>query len=136
MRVSKGQYRTIQWQRAINHEAALLHVTGQPAPQPCISCDNGVGPFEGCIVADGITKGACASCHYNSESKRCSFRKGKNPDLTVAISQQKTNKWAVEDNDNDNDDDDDEEQEEEEHSRSTKRRKSQLIHIPCKNKQT
>ncbi|AEO67547.1 uncharacterized protein THITE_2116441 [Thermothielavioides terrestris NRRL 8126] len=70
----KGGYRSINWKRPTNIEALLMHVTGVEPEVECNYCNKNQGPFMNCIVSrDNTGNGACAACHYNSGSNRCSF---------------------------------------------------------------
>jgi hypothetical protein len=66
-----------------NREAILMQAIGREAEQPCDKCARGNGKFAGgCIVVDHIGDDRidvdhCATCHYQNEGSRCSFRKGK-----------------------------------------------------------
>ncbi|KAL2134194.1 hypothetical protein VTI74DRAFT_815 [Chaetomium olivicolor] len=67
-------YRELNWKRAANLEAFLMQIMGNEAEELCQSCEKGNGPFKGCILSPtSCGNGACANCHYNSESTRCTF---------------------------------------------------------------
>ncbi|KAK4151274.1 hypothetical protein C8A00DRAFT_17312, partial [Chaetomidium leptoderma] len=70
-----GQPRTLTLNRTYNFEAALMQLTGVEAEDQYDTCKKHTGPFATCVVSDICSGGSCASCHYNSEGKRCSFRK-------------------------------------------------------------
>ena len=65
--------KTVNFERKTNVEAGLAFRRGKIAEPPCVNCSKGNGPFPQCIVLKTFFNGACASCHYNSEDRRCSF---------------------------------------------------------------
>lgn len=62
--------------RMPNLESALAQIVGRVNRTPCDSCSRGSGPFGLCVSVDGMLRGSCANCHYNSLGRRCSFRRG------------------------------------------------------------
>jgi hypothetical protein len=57
----------------------LMQVTGDPAAEPCLRCQEGLGPYKGCIqLSTSAPKGlhavtwACAACLYHGRQKDCS----------------------------------------------------------------
>lgn len=68
--------KTLELQFLTKKTAALLQRRGAIATQACTSCQQGLGPFVHCVVADGFMKDSCANCFYEKES-RCNFQKSK-----------------------------------------------------------
>ncbi|OBT40133.1 hypothetical protein VE00_09949 [Pseudogymnoascus sp. WSF 3629] len=62
--------------RPANAEAWVAQHVGKEASSLCDHCGKGSGPFGGlpCVVVDDHLGGSCASCHYNSSGRRCSFQ--------------------------------------------------------------
>ncbi|KAH8585551.1 hypothetical protein B0O99DRAFT_148260 [Bisporella sp. PMI_857] len=58
---------------AVNVEAAMAFCVGEVQDPPCKHCAKKHGGFTKCVSVPGFLQGSCASCHYNRETKRCSF---------------------------------------------------------------
>ncbi|KAK4448009.1 hypothetical protein QBC34DRAFT_301814 [Podospora aff. communis PSN243] len=61
--------------------ALLIQLTGEPAPEPCVRCQVGKGPFDGCIMiareahTDPLrTIISCANCFYHYNQTYCSHK--------------------------------------------------------------
>lgn len=64
--------------RAQDISAIIIQMTGRKAPRPCQRCQEGKGPFRGCIVISpkaplhvrrSVT--SCANCFYKGNQKNC-----------------------------------------------------------------
>ncbi|KAJ6444768.1 cell cycle control protein [Purpureocillium lavendulum] len=60
-------------ERRSNVEALLCHVAGTPAPQQCKNCRKGHGPWNSCVVYDGLMCSSCSNCWFNASGARCTF---------------------------------------------------------------
>lgn len=60
--------------RKKNVEALVIQTVGDIAPSPCVSCQNGHGPFPICVtVPPKYGQPACGGCHWDKQGFRCSF---------------------------------------------------------------
>lgn len=57
----------------------IMHVTGEEAPRPCTKCEEGNGPFKGCVMISRDVSGllakalsSCANCTYHYGARHCS----------------------------------------------------------------
>ncbi|EQL02926.1 hypothetical protein OCS_01365 [Ophiocordyceps sinensis CO18] len=66
-----GVAKELKLNRSLNFEAVMIQLTGRQAAQACDSCVGGLGPFSGCYHHEGLAKGVCGNCHYNSRGMRC-----------------------------------------------------------------
>ncbi|GJN66590.1 hypothetical protein PLICBS_000608 [Purpureocillium lilacinum] len=59
--------------RRSNVEALLCHVVGTPAEQQCKNCRKGHGPWNSCVVHEGLMCNSCSNCWFNASGARCTF---------------------------------------------------------------
>ncbi|UNI21398.1 hypothetical protein JDV02_007392 [Purpureocillium takamizusanense] len=64
---------TLNLDRRSNVEALLCHVVGTPATQQCKNCRKGHGPWNSCVVHDGLMCSSCSNCWFNASGARCTF---------------------------------------------------------------
>ncbi|RFU24481.1 hypothetical protein B7463_g11856, partial [Scytalidium lignicola] len=62
--------------RTQNDEAIIGQMRGtvMDGPTACRHCLSRSGPFQLCVVVDGLFGSSCCNCHYNSSGARCSIR--------------------------------------------------------------
>jgi hypothetical protein len=60
---------------SIAKTSAAIQLRGFIADEPCSSCQQGKGPFEGCVCLAGEALGRCANCIY--QRRPCSHDFGK-----------------------------------------------------------
>ncbi|ROT35670.1 hypothetical protein SODALDRAFT_329037 [Sodiomyces alkalinus F11] len=70
---------TFSTKKANNIPATIVQCVGDEAPAPCNRCAQRFGLWAQCVVPPvafhGVTKGACATCHFESLGSRCSLHK-------------------------------------------------------------
>lgn len=66
----------VYFNKARNALSAMVYMKGNEQEQMCTRCDQGMGPYVKCVVAEGVFGGACAGCHYGSKRRHCNLFKG------------------------------------------------------------
>lgn len=56
-------------------KALLVQICGPKMEVPCDACRDGKGRFEECVRTEKDSLGACASCAWSTDNRRCNYHK-------------------------------------------------------------
>ena len=74
--VVKKRAHRFNFERVGNAAAFYVQRSGFDVVESCYRCTHEQGMFQGCVVTDNFSHGACANCVYGgNNSKQCTFRK-------------------------------------------------------------
>ena len=57
-----------------NRVALLAFTRGTEVSHPCSACRVNRGPFDKCVVVNGMFRGSCTNCRFNCDAARCDLR--------------------------------------------------------------